>query len=58
MVIPFFENTPGKKVLVGDNLLSYLSVDLIKLCKEKNIDFVLANSTHLTQTFDEACLGQ
>ncbi|KAL0841447.1 hypothetical protein ABMA28_015129 [Loxostege sticticalis] len=56
MVIPYFEKIPGKKVLIGDNLSSHLSVEVITLCKEKNIHFVFLppNSTHLTQPLDVA----
>lgn len=56
IVIPVLENRPGKKVLIGDNLSSHLSADLIRLCKEKNIHFVFlpTNSTHLTQPLDVA----
>ncbi|XP_060802603.1 uncharacterized protein LOC132902258 [Amyelois transitella] len=56
ILIPFFADKPGKKVLIGDNLSSHLSVELIKLCKEENINFVFlpSNSTHLTQPLDVA----
>lgn len=45
-----------KKCLIGDNLSSHLSLDVIKLCHEENITFVFlpANSTHLTQPLDVA----
>ncbi|CAG4979283.1 unnamed protein product [Parnassius apollo] len=51
IVIPFWEKKEGKKILIGDNLSSHLSVDVIKLCQEKDIHFIFlpANSTHLTQ---------
>ncbi|KAK9745676.1 DDE superfamily endonuclease [Popillia japonica] len=47
---------PGKKILIGDNLSSHLSVESIKLCQEENISFVFlpSNSTHLTQPLDIA----
>ncbi|CAG4982679.1 unnamed protein product [Parnassius apollo] len=56
IVIPFFADKPGKKLLIGDNLSSHLSVDMIKLCKEQQIDFVFlpSNSTHITQPLDVA----
>lgn len=42
--------------MIGDNLSSHLSIDLIRECKEKDIHFVFlpANSTHLTQPLDVA----
>ncbi|XP_073954289.1 uncharacterized protein [Choristoneura fumiferana] len=56
IVIPFLEGKDGKKNLIGDNLSSHLSIDIIKLCQEKNIHFIFlpANSTHLTQPLDVA----
>lgn len=56
LAVPYLEKKDGKKVLVGDNLSSHLSLKAVQLCKEKNIDFVFlpANSTHLTQPLDVA----
>lgn len=56
IVIPFLQNKDGKKMLIGDNLSSHLSIDVIKLCQEKDIHFIFlpANSTHLTQPLDVA----
>lgn len=56
MVIPILDKKPGKKILIGDNLSSHLSVDMIKLCQEKDIHFVFlpSNSTHITQPLDVA----
>ncbi|KPJ14194.1 Pogo transposable element with KRAB domain [Papilio machaon] len=56
IILPFFENKPGKKCMVGDNLSSHLSIDLIKKCQERDIHFIFlpANSTHLTQPLDVA----
>lgn len=56
VVIPFFKDKPGRKILIGDNLSSHLSIDVIKICGEQNISFVFlpANSTHLTQPLDIA----
>ncbi|XP_028030015.1 uncharacterized protein LOC114242908 [Bombyx mandarina] len=54
VALPYFEDKPGKKLLIGDNLSSHLSINLICKCKEKDIYFVFlpANSTHLTQPLD------
>ena len=47
---------PGKKVLIGDNLSSHLSAEVIRLCEENDIHFVFlpSNSTHLMQPLDVA----
>lgn len=56
IVIPYFQNKLGKKILIGDNLSSHLSIDAIKKCRDHNIHFVFlpSNSTHLTQPLDVA----
>lgn len=56
IVLPHFKGKEGKKVLIGDNLSSHLSLDAIKLCYEHDISFVFlpTNSTHLTQPLDVA----
>lgn len=56
VAIPYFDKKEGKKILIGDNLSSHLSINLIKDCKIKNIHFVFlpANSTHITQPLDVA----
>lgn len=49
LFILFIKNLKGPKVLIGDNLASYLSLEVIKLCGVYNIRFILLppNSTHL-----------
>ncbi|XP_012553005.2 uncharacterized protein LOC105842971 [Bombyx mori] len=56
IIIPFFKDKPGRKILIGDNLSSHLSIEVIKICEENHISFVFlpANSTHLTQPLDIA----
>lgn len=56
LVIPYCKKLLGRKILIGDNLSSHLSVQSIKLCAENNIEFVFLprNSTHLTQPLDIA----
>lgn len=56
IVIPYFSKKEGVKYLIGDNLASHLSIDVIKQCKESDINFVFlpGNSTHLTQPLDVA----
>ena len=50
---------PLKKVLIGDNLSSHLSVDVIDACRENHIEFVClpANSTHIMQPLDVGVFG-
>jgi len=47
----------GKKVVIGDNLASPMSIKIIQLCKENDIKFIFLppNSTHLTQPLDVSC---
>jgi len=46
----------GTKVLIGDNLASHLSINVINLCRTNGVKFVLLppNSTHLCQPLDLA----
>lgn len=54
--IPYFKQFDGKKVLIGDNLSSHLSPEVVKQCEDNNIAFVFLppNSTHLCQPLDVA----
>lgn len=54
IALPFFRNKRGKKVMIGDNLSSHITVDVINLCEENDIRFILLppNSTHLCQPLD------
>jgi len=56
ILIPFLKNKPGKKVIIGDNLSTHLTLEGITMCSKHNIEFVFlpANSTHLTQPLDVA----
>ncbi|CAG4981887.1 unnamed protein product [Parnassius apollo] len=56
VALPYFNNKTGKKILIGDNLSSHLSLDLIKKCQQQEVHFVFLtpNSTHLTQPLDVA----
>ncbi|CAB4023918.1 PREDICTED: uncharacterized protein LOC106141545 [Paramuricea clavata] len=59
VVLPWARKKEGKKVVIGDNLSSHFSPDIIRLCEENNISFVclVPNSTHLTQPLDVAFYG-
>ncbi|KAG5875037.1 hypothetical protein JTB14_006985 [Gonioctena quinquepunctata] len=50
-VLPYFKKLEGPKVLIGDNLASHVSINVIQECQNNNIRFVLLppNSTHITQ---------
>ncbi len=52
--LPVARRLPGKKVLVGDNLSSHISVEVIDLCGQHDIEFVCLppNATHLMQPLD------
>lgn len=57
--LPEAKKLPGKKLLLGDNLSSHISLQVIDLCRENNIEFVClpANSTHLMQPLDVGLFG-
>lgn len=50
---------PGPKLLIGDNLASHLSLDVIRQCKDNNIKFVCfpPNSTDKLQPLDVGFFG-
>lgn len=56
IAIPYFRNLGGSKFLIGDNLASHLSTDIIKTCNDNQIRFIFlpGNSTHITQPLDVA----
>ena len=49
----------GEKVLIGDNLASHFSEEVLRACKEHNIKFLslLPNATHLLQPLDVSVFG-
>ena len=38
--LPSIRRLQGKKILIGDNLSTHISVDVINLCRENDIEFV------------------
>ena len=56
IALPYCKKVDGREVLVGDNLGSHLSLDVINLCEKNNIAFVFLppNSTHICQPLDVA----
>jgi len=60
VVLPWAEEDPSaKKLIIGDNLTSHFSDQVINLCLAKGISFkaLPANATHLLQPLDVACFG-
>lgn len=41
IVLPYAKRKEGQKVIIGDNLSSHVSTDIIRSCEENNISFVL-----------------
>ena len=58
IILPYCRQLSGKKVLIGDNLSSHLSPEVVRLCEENNIlfKFLVPNATHLVQPIDLAFL--
>ena len=44
-VVPYMKHLVGKKLLIGDNLSSHLSVEVISKCVEMNIAFFCSPQT-------------
>jgi len=59
VVILYYRRLDGKKVLIGDNLASHFSEDVIAKCEELEISFVSLppNSTHTCQPLDVCMYG-
>lgn len=59
LALPLMKRLVGKKVLVGDNLVTHMSAEVIKQCKDNDIDFVCLppNSTDKTQPLDVGIFG-
>lgn len=49
--LPHVRRLPGSKVLVGDNLASHISLEVIQICREEHIQFICLppNSTDKMQ---------
>ena len=51
IALPELKKRDGRKVMIGDNLASHLSVDIVEKCEQNNIafSFLPSNTTGLTQ---------
>lgn len=56
ILLPYFRQKDGSKILIGDNLSSHITLDVIQDCQKYDIKFILLppNSTHLCQPLDVA----
>ncbi|XP_047107714.1 MFS-type transporter clz9-like [Schistocerca piceifrons] len=58
IILPYVKKLPKEvpKVVIGDNLCSHISINVLQKCREHNIKFILLppNSTHLCQPVDVA----
>ena len=59
LFLPEVRRIPGTKVLIGDNLASHISTNVIELCRLNDVEFVCLppNSTHVLQPLDVAVYG-
>jgi hypothetical protein len=59
LFLPHVRRQPGRKLLIGGNLASHISMEVIRLCKENDIMFVClpANSTDKMQPLDVGIFG-
>lgn len=55
-LLPHLHTLQGPKVVIGDNLSSHFTTEILNLCKDNDIRFVCLppNSTHLCQPLDVA----
>lgn len=56
LLLPKIKKLEGRKVVIGDNLSSHITPEVLNLCEQNDISFVCLppNSTHLTQPLDVA----
>lgn len=59
VALPYLRRKEGKKVMIGDNLGSHMSLRIIEECEQNNIAFIFlpAHSTHVCQPMDVAVFG-
>nr|CAI5841824.1 unnamed protein product [Callosobruchus analis] len=56
LLLPVIKRQEDTKVMIGDNLSSHVSLNVLKLCEGNNVQFICLppNSSHLTQPLDLA----
>lgn len=56
IALPYLKRKEGKKVILGDNLGTHLTFNVLRECENNSTDFVLfpTNSTHICQPLDVA----
>ena len=56
LMLPILKKQDGTKAIIGDNLSSHLSLEVLRLCEENDVKFIALppNSTHLLQPLDVA----
>jgi len=54
IILPYRKKIVGRMALIGDNLASHVSRNVVEMCEKNDILFILLppNSTHLTQPAD------
>ena len=60
IALPYLKSLDGPRAMIGDNLSSHLSDDVIKACRKHDIRFICLppNSTHITQPLDRAVFAR
>jgi hypothetical protein len=60
LFLPAVHRLPGKKLLIGDNLASHISLQVIQICREQDIEFVCLppNATDKMQPLDVGFLDR
>ena len=49
IVVPWAKTTPGRKIIIGDNLSSHLSAECVFICEKNDIDFIKRIEPHRKQ---------
>lgn len=54
LMLPLLKKQQGTKVVIGDNLSSHISLEVLRICELNDIKFIAlpSNATHLLQPLD------